>query len=248
MYLTQECQELGRTKWPSEPRPPEPGLGSGRLGLGGRLHGLLVGPDLAERLLVDDVRHRERATPRRRTSPPPPASRAAARRAACRAGPRRSAPSARRTPAAPPPASAARRPVGADFHTARGVAVVLLHDQPGQVLDPRRHRLRVPVQGRPFGENQGQLVRVELGQLRDGRLVPEPPTGPRRAEARSSGTCWSSSMAMSRASGLRVSSSLASASTGIQIVTTSSRYARCAQDPHPRPAPSSGAAKSPMRR
>ena len=38
----------------------------------------------------------------------------------------------------------------------------------------------------------------------------------------SSVTCWSSSMAMSRASGLRLSSSLASGSTGIQIVTAPS--------------------------
>jgi hypothetical protein len=31
------------------------------------------------------------------------------------------------------------------------------------------------VQGRPFGEDRGQPVRVELGQLGHGGLVPQPP-------------------------------------------------------------------------
>ena len=59
-------------------------------------------------------------------------------------------------------------------------------------------------------------------------------------KARSSETCWSSSMAMSKASGLRVSSSLASGSTGIQIVMASSRMPAAysgARDPRPRPVP-----------
>ena len=58
---------------------------------------------------------------------------------------------------------------------AGGVAVVLVHDQPGHLLHPGGHRLRVAVHGRPFGEDRGQPVRGELGQLGRGGLVPQPP-------------------------------------------------------------------------
>jgi len=66
---------------------------------------------------------------------------------------------------------------------ARGVAVILLHEQPRQVLHAGRHRLGVTVQGGPFGEDERQRVRVEFGEFGGGRLVPEPPDQvQRRAE------------------------------------------------------------------
>jgi len=114
------------------------------------------------------------------------------------------------------PASAARRPVPADSQS-RAASPSYSSTISRAISCTGRHRPGVAVQGGPFGEDRGQPVRVELGQLGRGGLVAQARgPGPSGAlNAFSSVTCWSSSMAMSRASGLRLSSSLASGPTGI---------------------------------
>src|SRR5580704_14838580 len=158
-------------------------LRRGCLGLGGGLQGLLVGSHPAKRGFGGDIRDRitrplgteraRRLLPARRAHPQLLAEQGHEDLRLLRSEPRQ-----RRYPLE----QLGTRPGG--LPQSRGFAVILLHEQPRQVLHARRHRLRVTVQGGPFGENERQRIRVEFGEFGGGRLVPEPP---RQVERRAEG-------------------------------------------------------------
>ena len=132
--------------------------------------------------------------PRRSRRPPPP-TRRAVRRAAWPAGRRRSAPSACRSPGSASIRLSRSWPSAASRPEPLGVAVVLLHDDRGQRLDPRGHRPREPVHRRRGRAQRRELLRVgrrDRRPARGCRTGPAPSPGPRNAC--SIGYCWSSIM------------------------------------------------------
>ena len=141
--------------------------------LRGGLQALLVGPDPGQRLGVEDIRDRHvRALGPERPRRLPPAGRLDPELLAEQGHEylRLLRPEPRQRPH--PLQQLGPGPRGPP--DLRRVAVVLIHDQPRQVLHAGRHGPRVAVQGRPFGENTRERLWVEVGQLGGGGLVPEP--------------------------------------------------------------------------
>ncbi len=79
---------------------------------------------------------------------------------------------------------------------------VLVDDDPAEVVDPLRHRGRIPVKRRPFEEDARSSSGSILAMAAASSLPPRrrlSSAGPAKAHSR--GTCWSRTIPIRRASG-----------------------------------------------